>query len=160
MNKGAVALWQQRWENGNTGVDDPPTNLHSRLTPFCPLTCLFNCFTLSSWNYFCLVIPRTPLTGRGHVRLFFQPLRNKSHGFFQLGVQSEKEGKVGQGTEWVWSRGRESCGCHGNTTWSRQLPWCMGTTSTTTIITMLHWRPNNSLAVLGIILVLECITTI
>lgn len=54
---------------------------------------------LSSWNYFCLVISRTPVTGRGHVRLFFQPLRNKSRGFSQLGVQSEKEGKVGQGTE-------------------------------------------------------------
>lgn len=48
------------------------------------------------------------MTGRGHVRPFFQPFRNKSHGLFQLGVQSEKNGKVKQGTEWVWYGERES----------------------------------------------------
>lgn len=93
-----VTSWQQWWESGNTGLKEPPPDLHSWLTPVCPLTCLPNHSTsLSSWNYFCLVISSPPLWGRGGSRLFFQPFGNKSYGFFP------ENWKVKQGTEWVWS---------------------------------------------------------
>lgn len=45
MNKEAIASWQQWWESGNIGLMfDPQISTHL-LTPFYPLTCLFNHFT-------------------------------------------------------------------------------------------------------------------